>query len=159
REDGGYNADQGQGRASACFHSRHGGGTLRRSKRRWRRGFNCQGQLNAAAQSGTRVGRRNVKTAGPSRCPAQSDRADLRHRKLARVLTPRWAPRLIILQPTPYCNISCSYCYLGSRDDRRLMPRKVVDAVRDKIFSRLAPDAAPTIVWHAGEPTTAPISW
>src|SRR5262249_26719210 len=71
----------------------------------------------------------------------------------------RWQPRLIILQPTPYCNISCSYCYLGSRDDRRLMPRKVIDAIRDKIFSRLAPDAAPTIVWHAGEPTTAPISW
>src|ERR1700754_4409748 len=68
-------------------------------------------------------------------------------------------PRLIVLQPTPYCNIRCTYCYLGNRDDRRLMSDAVIEAVRDKIFATLAPDAAPTIVWHAGEPTTAPISW
>jgi uncharacterized protein len=68
-------------------------------------------------------------------------------------------PRLIIIQPTPYCNISCSYCYLAHRDDRRLMPAAVVEAVRNKIFRRLARDSAPTVVWHAGEPTTAPIAW
>jgi uncharacterized protein len=70
-----------------------------------------------------------------------------------------WRPRLIVLQPTPYCNINCDYCYLGSRDDRRLMAREVVDAIRDKLFLRLAPDASPTIVWHAGEPTVAPVAW
>ena len=69
-----------------------------------------------------------------------------------------WRPRLIVLQPTPYCNISCTYCYLGSRNDRQLMSRVVVEAIRDKIFSQLAPNS-PTIVWHAGEPTVAPISW
>jgi uncharacterized protein len=66
-------------------------------------------------------------------------------------------PRLIILQPTPYCNINCSYCYLGHRDDRRLMSRDVVEALREKIFRRLA--SAPIVVWHAGEPTAAPIEW
>jgi uncharacterized protein len=79
-----------------------------------------------------------------------------------RVLAPVlavWRPRLIVLQPTPYCNIDCDYCYLGNRDDRRLMASAVVDAVREKLFSRLAPDSAPTIVWHGGEPTVAPISW
>ena len=70
-----------------------------------------------------------------------------------------WRPRLIVLQPTPYCNISCDYCYLGHRNDRRLMARAVVDAIRDKLLARLAPDAAPHIVWHAGEPTTVPIDW
>ena len=70
-----------------------------------------------------------------------------------------WNPRLIVLQPTPYCNINCEYCYLGNRDDRRLMAADVVDAIRDKLFSRLAPYAAPRIVWHAGEPTAAPIAW
>ena len=69
------------------------------------------------------------------------------------------SPRLIILQPTPYCNISCSYCYLGRRDDRRLMTSEVIEAIRDKIFRRLSPDAAPAVVWHAGEPTAAPIAW
>ncbi|MBM3530603.1 MAG: GRRM system radical SAM/SPASM domain protein [Alphaproteobacteria bacterium] len=68
-------------------------------------------------------------------------------------------PRLIILQPTPYCNIDCTYCYLGHRDDRRLMSGAVVAAVRDKLLARLSPDAAPAIVWHAGEPTAAPIAW
>ncbi len=68
-------------------------------------------------------------------------------------------PRLIILQPTPYCNISCEYCYLKHRDDRRLMSQMVIDAIRKKIFERVSPDASPTIVWHAGEPTVAPIAW
>lgn len=68
-------------------------------------------------------------------------------------------PRLIVLQPTPYCNIRCSYCYLGNRDDRRLMSNAVVEAIREKVFANLDADASPTVVWHAGEPTTAPISW
>jgi len=68
-------------------------------------------------------------------------------------------PRLIILQPTAYCNINCSYCYLRHRDDKRLMSREVVEALRDKIFCRLPPQSAPTVVWHAGEPTTAPVEW
>jgi uncharacterized protein len=68
-------------------------------------------------------------------------------------------PRLIILQPTPYCNINCSYCYLNHRDDKRLMSQEVVEALRDKIFCRLPPQSAPIVVWHAGEPTAAPIEW
>jgi len=70
-----------------------------------------------------------------------------------------FAPRLIILQPTPYCNIDCAYCYLGSRNDRRLMSPEIIEAVREKIVARLPSDAAPAIVWHAGEPTAAPIRW
>src|SRR6516165_2617135 len=69
------------------------------------------------------------------------------------------SPRLIILQPTPYCNVNCTYCYLGHRHDRRLMSSSVIDAICEKIISRLPADAAPNIVWHAGEPTAAPISW
>src|SRR3954452_21522619 len=70
---------------------------------------------------------------------------------------PMIEPRLIILQPTPYCNINCSYCYLGHRDDRRLMSRNIVEALREKLFRRLSPQSAPIVVWHAGEPTAAPI--
>jgi uncharacterized protein len=70
-----------------------------------------------------------------------------------------WQPRLIVLQPTPYCNISCSYCYLGHRDERRLMSPAVIEAVHEKLFSRLASDSEVSVVWHAGEPTAAPIDW
>jgi uncharacterized protein len=70
-----------------------------------------------------------------------------------------WRPVLIILQPTPFCNISCDYCYLRHRDDRTIMSGEVVAAIRDKILPRIAPDAAPAIIWHAGEPTVVPVSW
>src|SRR5262249_44840529 len=74
------------------------------------------------------------------------------------VLTP-FRPQLLVLQPTPYCNIDCSYCYLRHRDDRRLMGADVIEAVRNKIVSAMPADSAPVIVWHAGEPTVAPIRW
>ena len=68
-------------------------------------------------------------------------------------------PRLIILQPTAYCNIDCTYCYLTNRNDRRLMSAEVLDAVGSKIMGRLGRDSTATLVWHAGEPTAAPIGW
>lgn len=39
------------------------------------------------------------------------------------------------------------------------MTVEVIDAIRSKLFSNLAPDAAPKIVWHAGEPTVVPVAW
>jgi uncharacterized protein len=78
---------------------------------------------------------------------------------LAKLLIAMIDPRLIILQPTPYCNINCSYCYLGHRDERRLMSDNVVEALREKIFRRLSAQSEPIVVWHAGEPTAAPIGW
>jgi uncharacterized protein len=70
-----------------------------------------------------------------------------------------WRPVLIVLQPTPFCNISCDYCYLRGRDNRSVMSAEVLSAIRDKVFPRISPDAAPAIIWHAGEPTVVPVSW
>ena len=70
-----------------------------------------------------------------------------------------WRPKLIILQPTPYCNINCQYCYLRHRDDFRIMSNNVVDAICEKILANVASDAAPTIVWHGGEPSVVPLKW
>ena len=39
------------------------------------------------------------------------------------------------------------------------MGEEVVSAIRDRIFPRIARDATPTVIWHAGEPTTVPIPW
>lgn len=39
------------------------------------------------------------------------------------------------------------------------MSCEVIEAVREKIISRLARDSTTGIVWHAGEPTAAPIEW
>lgn len=68
-------------------------------------------------------------------------------------------PRLIVLQPTPFCNIACTYCYLRNRGDHTLMSREVIEAVREKIIGRLPRSSTPAIVWHAGEPTVAPVEW
>lgn len=39
------------------------------------------------------------------------------------------------------------------------MSAEVVGAISDKIFPKIASDAAPTVIWHAGEPTVVPLSW
>jgi uncharacterized protein len=70
-----------------------------------------------------------------------------------------WRPKLIILQPTPYCNINCKYCYLRHRDDFQIMSNNVVDAICEKVLANVASDAAPTIVWHGGEPTVVSLKW
>jgi uncharacterized protein len=66
---------------------------------------------------------------------------------------------LLILQPTPFCNIDCRYCYLTDRaNTTRMTPERAVEA-----FRRLA--AFPTVrdeasmIWHAGEPLVLGVDW
>ncbi|CAA2105399.1 Anaerobic sulfatase-maturating enzyme [Methylobacterium bullatum] len=67
--------------------------------------------------------------------------------------------RLLILQPTPFCNIDCGYCYLPARNDRRRMAFETVEAAVRFVFEAelAAPDF--TVVWHGGEPMVLPIDW
>lgn len=66
---------------------------------------------------------------------------------------------LLILQPTPFCNINCDYCYLPHRNDRRVMSIDTVRAAVDFVFREElnAPDL--TVVWHAGEPLVVAADW
>ncbi len=66
---------------------------------------------------------------------------------------------LLILQPTPYCNLDCSYCYLAHRDDKRRMSDTVLRAVARRILAQCPEDHLPALLWHAGEPMTLPASW
>jgi len=78
---------------------------------------------------------------------------------------PHWANSdlfpadLLVIQPTPFCNIDCKYCYLSNRTDRSRMSMQTVLAVAR--FLRDVPVARNplSVVWHAGEPLTAPISF
>lgn len=63
---------------------------------------------------------------------------------------------LVVLQPTPFCNIACRYCYLPNRDDRSVMPHETIAAAFDKLFASGWVDRAITAVWHAGEPLVLP---
>lgn len=69
--------------------------------------------------------------------------------------SPALGIRLLILQPTPFCNISCDYCYLAERDVHRFMSLDVVEATvsNAKQCGLVGPQLS--IVWHAGEPLVA----
>jgi uncharacterized protein len=61
--------------------------------------------------------------------------------------------QLLIFQPTPFCNLNCTYCYLPDRKDKRVMDVEIVrtSVQRLKDEDLLAPGLG--IIWHAGEPT------
>ena len=65
----------------------------------------------------------------------------------------------IVVQPTPFCNIDCTYCYLPNRRDRSVMSQDTLRALFDRVFA--AGWAAPwiTVIWHAGEPLVLPPSY
>jgi uncharacterized protein len=66
---------------------------------------------------------------------------------------------LLILQPTPFCNINCDYCYLPERGNSVRMSGGVIDnAVALAVDSGLVRDGL-SIVWHAGEPLAVPIDF
>nr|MDT0663442.1 cyclophane-forming radical SAM peptide maturase AmcB [Micromonospora sp. DSM 115978] len=62
----------------------------------------------------------------------------------------------LVLQPTSYCNLDCSYCYLPNRHSRQLMSGSVATACVRSIEQQDSVHPA-SVVWHGGEPTTTPI--
>jgi uncharacterized protein len=64
--------------------------------------------------------------------------------------------RLLVMQPTPFCNLDCTYCYLPARHDKRRLSIPTVEAaIRNVIDSGLlGPEL--TVIWHAGEPLVMP---
>jgi uncharacterized protein len=59
---------------------------------------------------------------------------------------------LIIIQPTPFCNIDCSYCYLPERTSRARLKVDQIEAIFDKLVTFPTLPERVTVVWHAGEP-------
>ena len=70
-------------------------------------------------------------------------------------------PRIqtIVLQPTPFCNIQCKYCYLPTRDDTSVMDIETVVASFKRVFDSPYAGSQITVIWHAGEPLVLPVSY
>lgn len=69
------------------------------------------------------------------------------------------ALELLVVQPTPFCNIQCDYCYLPERDSTARLQRETFRRLLQAVYgSGLVKDAL-SIVWHAGEPLTLPVSF
>src|ERR1700683_2424804 len=66
---------------------------------------------------------------------------------------------LLVLQPSPFCNINCDYCYLPNRTSKKRMPLEVVAATIEKVFAAALVFGPLTGVSRAGEPLTVPISY
>ncbi len=66
---------------------------------------------------------------------------------------------LLVLQPSPFCNINCDYCYLPNRASKKRMPLEVVAATIEKVYNAELVSGPLTVVWHAGEPLAVPISY
>lgn len=67
--------------------------------------------------------------------------------------------RLIVIQPTTFCNLDCSYCYLPDRKSRYKFSLDLLEPIFKKIFASQLINREFTVVWHAGEPLTVPISF
>jgi uncharacterized protein len=66
---------------------------------------------------------------------------------------------LLVVQPTPFCNLDCSYCYLPNRANIRRMRLDTLEQVFRWVFSSGLVCAPFNLLWHAGEPLVVPIKW
>lgn len=66
---------------------------------------------------------------------------------------------LLVMQSTCFCNIDCSYCYLPNRQISKRMTTETTDAVFSDLVTAPFVGTRFTVVWHAGEPLTAGISF
>jgi uncharacterized protein len=65
----------------------------------------------------------------------------------------------VVVQPTPFCNINCSYCYLPHRDVKSVMEQSTVSVLFEKVFASGWTGEGLSVIWHAGEPLVVPIAF
>lgn len=63
---------------------------------------------------------------------------------------------IVVVQPTPFCNINCSYCYLPQRADKTVMQQSTVRVLFEQLFASSWASEELTVIWHAGEPLVVP---
>lgn len=66
---------------------------------------------------------------------------------------------LLVLQPTPFCNINCSYCYLPDRQSTRRMSADTLEQTFRWVFNSGLAREPFVLLWHAGEPLVLPVSF
>lgn len=69
------------------------------------------------------------------------------------------AIQLLVIQPTPFCNIQCDYCYLPNRNSRARLQLNTFRELLSKVLASGLMVEPLSIVWHAGEPLALPVSY
>ncbi len=67
--------------------------------------------------------------------------------------------QLVVIQPTPFCNLDCDYCYLPDRHSKHGLSLDLIEPIFKNLFQSQFIGKEFTVVWHAGEPLTMPISF
>jgi uncharacterized protein len=67
--------------------------------------------------------------------------------------------QLLVIQPTPFCNINCKYCYLPNRTSKAVVTRETLGNLFLKVFQSGWFSDTLSVVWHAGEPMVLPIGF
>jgi len=66
---------------------------------------------------------------------------------------------LLVIQPTPFCNIDCRYCYLPNRSSKAVVERTTLSNLFTQVFQAGWARNPLTVIWHAGEPMVMPIGF
>ena len=66
---------------------------------------------------------------------------------------------LLVVQPTPFCNIDCRYCYLSQRNSKAVIARETLVNLFSQVFASGWVGDCLSVVWHAGEPMVLPIAF
>jgi uncharacterized protein len=66
---------------------------------------------------------------------------------------------LLVVQPTPFCNIDCKYCYLPDRNSRAVVAAQTLQNLFSQVFASGWVRGGLSVVWHAGEPMVLPIAF
>jgi len=66
---------------------------------------------------------------------------------------------LVMIQPSPFCNIDCRYCYLPNRASRKVLQERTLAKIFERLFASAYLGDEFSLLWHAGEPLTVPIAF
>src|SRR5215211_6290753 len=58
---------------------------------------------------------------------------------------------MVVLQPTAFCNINCSYCYLPDRSNKHVMAQSTVTRLFSEVFASGWCAYEIIVLWHVGE--------
>jgi len=66
---------------------------------------------------------------------------------------------LLVIQPTPFCNIDCRYCYLPDRNSKAVVAPSTLYNLFSQVFASGWLQGCLSVVWHAGEPMVLPVAF
>jgi uncharacterized protein len=66
---------------------------------------------------------------------------------------------LLVIQPTPFCNINCTYCYLSGRRSKAVVSKEALKRLFAQVFTSGCVRDCLTVVWRAGEPMVLPVEF